>query len=67
MSREKVVRLQHDEWLASRSKPTAARIARALAVLDRPTENAPDPGDELPDEYVSIRETDEYKQALGAK
>ena len=68
---EKIVHLQHDEWLATRPKPTAARIARALAILDshpdRPTQNAPDPGDELPDGYASIRETDEYKQALGAK
>jgi hypothetical protein len=55
------------EWLAARPKPTAARISRALAILDRLTQNAPDPGDELPDGYVSIRETDEYKQALGAK
>jgi hypothetical protein len=64
---EKIVHLQHDEWLATRPKPTAARIARALAILDQPTQNAPDPGDELPDGYVSIRNTDEYKQAAGAK
>lgn len=64
---EKVVLLQHEEWLASRPKPTAARISRALALLDRPTRNAPDPGDELPDGYVSVRETNECKQALGAK
>ncbi|MGA3371480.1 MAG: hypothetical protein ABSC48_06920 [Terracidiphilus sp.] len=64
---EKVVHLQHEEWLATRPKPTAARISRALAILDRPTQNAPDPGDELPDGYVSIRETDEYKRASGAK
>ena len=64
---EKIVHLQHDEWLASRPKPTAARIARALAILDRPTQHAPNPGDELPDGYVSIRGTDEYKKALGAK
>jgi hypothetical protein len=64
---EKIVHLQHDEWLASRPKPTAARISRALGILDRTTENAPDPGDELPDGYVSIRDTDEYKQALGGK
>ena len=67
MSREKIVHLQHDEWRASRPKPTAARISRALATLDRPTHIAPDPGDELPDGYVSIRETDEYKEALRAK
>jgi hypothetical protein len=61
---EKLVLLQHDEWLATRPKPTAARISRALAILDRPTWNAPDPGDELPDSYVSIRETHEYDLAL---
>jgi hypothetical protein len=64
---EKVVHLQHDEWLATRPQPTAARIARALAILDHSSQNAPDPGDELPDGYVSIRGTNEYKQALGAK
>jgi hypothetical protein len=64
---EKLVLLQHEEWLAARPKPTAARIARALAILDRKSENAPDSGDELPDGYVSIRETDEYKKVLGAK
>ena len=64
---EKIVHLQHDEWLATRPKPTAARIARALAILDHSSQNAPDPGDELPEGYVSIRETDEYKKALGVK
>jgi hypothetical protein len=64
---EKLVHLQHDEWLATRPKLTAARISRALAILDRPIQNAPDSGDELPDGYVSIRDTDEYKQALDAK
>jgi hypothetical protein len=64
---EKLVHLQHDEWLATRPKPTAARISRALAILDRPTQNVPDPGDELPGGYVSIRATHEYKKALGAE
>jgi hypothetical protein len=64
---EKLVHLQHDEWLATRPKPTAARVARALAILDRSSQNAPDLGDELPGGYGSIRETDEYKRALGAK
>ncbi len=64
---EKIVHLQHEEWLASRPKPTAERIARVLAILDRPTQSASDPGDELPEGYVSIRDTDEYKQALGTK
>lgn len=64
---EKLAQLQHDEWLKSRPKPTAARVARALAILDQPPHNAPEPGDELPEGYVSIRNTREYKKALRAQ
>lgn len=64
---EKLVHLQHEEWLATRPKPTAARISQALAILDQPTQNSPGSGDALPDGYVSIRDTDEYKKALGAR
>jgi hypothetical protein len=60
-------REQHEEWLASRPKPTAALIARALDTLDRPALNAPDPGDELPEGYSSLRESEVYKQALRGK
>jgi hypothetical protein len=62
---EKLARLQHEEWLARRSKPTPERLARALQILDRPTNNPPEPGDELPEGYVSIRESEEYKRAIG--
>jgi hypothetical protein len=64
---EKLAHLQHDEWLARRPLPTAALIARALEVLDRPAQNLPVVGDELPDRYVSIRNTSEYQQATDAK
>ena len=36
---EKLVHLQHEAWLAAREKPSASRIARALAILDQPTRN----------------------------
>lgn len=54
---EKVAHLQHEQWLARRSQPTAAKLARALEILDRPTGNDPDPSDELPPGYVSVRRT----------
>ena len=59
---EKLARLQHGEWFASRSKPSKERVARALAILDKPTGNAPEPGDLLPPRYVSLRRTDEYRR-----
>jgi hypothetical protein len=64
---EKVAHLQHEEWLEKRPQPTAARIARAIEVLDRPTQNLTASGDELPREYLTIRGTAEYKQAAHAK
>jgi len=64
---EKMVHLQHDAWLAVRPRLTAAVISKGLAALDRPAHNAPDPGDELPEGYESIRGTDEYKQASRRK
>jgi hypothetical protein len=59
--------LQDDEWLARRPQPTAAMIARALEVLDRPTQNLPIAGDELPEGYVPVRDTPEYQKATSAK
>jgi hypothetical protein len=59
--------LQKNEWLARRPQPSAAMVARALEVLDRPTQMDPVPGDELPEEYVSIRHAPEYKKASPAK
>ena len=64
---EKLSRLQHERWVASRPKPDAARTARALAVLDRDNGNEPDPGDELPEGYVSIRFSPEFKKSAGVE
>jgi hypothetical protein len=52
---EKVAHLQHDEWLARRPKASPASIAQALAILDRPTPNAPSEEDLLPEGYISSR------------
>jgi hypothetical protein len=62
---EKVAHLQHEQWVARLSRATAERISRALKILDRGTNISPEPGDELPEGYRSIRETDEYKKAAG--
>jgi len=64
---EKLAHLQHDSWLATRPKATALLVARGLAALDKPPRNTPDPGDELPKGYRSIRGAREYKQASGRK
>jgi hypothetical protein len=64
---EKLAHLQHDEWLAQRPQPTAARISRALDVLDRPSRNALLPADRLPDGYISVRSTTKYKRAISAR
>lgn len=52
---EKVVYLQHEEWLERRSRISHDSIAKALQILDRPSKRRPEPGDELPEGYVSVR------------
>lgn len=52
---EKLAHLQHEDWLAHRSKATTGSIAKALQILDRPTRHAPEEVDKLPKGYVSIR------------
>jgi hypothetical protein len=64
---EKLAHLQHDEWLASRPKPTRRRIARALAILDRPTRSSPAPDDAVPKGYSSIQRAAGYPRAAGRK
>jgi hypothetical protein len=64
---EKLAVLQHEAWLAARPKLTPELIARGLAALDRPTGIKPEPWDELPEGYVSIRESEEYKRLLTSK
>jgi len=63
---EKLVHLQHQEWLKSRPKPTPEGIAKALAILDRPA-HPPEASDELPEGYVSVRATQSYRRALSGK
>jgi hypothetical protein len=64
---EKLAHLRHVQWLDSRSKPTAKRIAQALAILDRPTRIAPDPDDLLPEGHVSSRRTGANRRAKKPK
>jgi hypothetical protein len=64
---EKLALLQHEEWLALRPKPTRERVSRALAVLDRPAQKAPEPEDRLPEGYVSVRRAKQYKQMVSGK
>jgi hypothetical protein len=52
---EKLAHLEHEAWLRRRGKSTPESRAKALAILDRPTGNPPEPGDELPKGYNSIR------------
>jgi hypothetical protein len=52
---EKLAHLQHDEWLARRSGVTGTSIAKALAILDRPTAHAPEEDDRLPKGYVTAK------------
>lgn len=60
-------RVQHEKWAAGRRKPTPEYMAAALAILDRDNGNAPDPGDELPEGYVSVRFSAEYKKLIGTE
>jgi hypothetical protein len=52
---EKLAHLQHDEWLSRRPQASSGSIAKALAILDRPTRDAPEESDRLPKDYVPVR------------
>jgi hypothetical protein len=52
---EKLAHLQHEEWVALRPKASAALIAKALDILDRPNGHAPEDSDKIPVGYVSVR------------
>lgn len=45
---EKLARLEHEEWARGRKQPSPELAARALALLEKGTAKAPEPGDELP-------------------
>ena len=64
---EKLAHLQHEEWVRSKPKPTAAQIARALEILEQTSDRVPDPGDELPDGYIPVRSSPEYQQAASTR
>ncbi len=51
---EKLAVLQHKDWMANRLPLTEREINRALALLDKGRDRAPDPGDELPKGYRSL-------------
>jgi hypothetical protein len=40
--------LEHEAWLRRRGKSTPESRAKALAILDRPTGQAPEPADRNP-------------------
>ncbi len=52
---EKLAHLQHEEWLAHRPKASGSLIAKALSVLDLPSNRPPDESDQLPHGYKSVR------------
>jgi hypothetical protein len=60
---EKLAHLQHDEWLARRSRATGSSIGDALEILGRPTRQAPEESDKLPKGYISIRRRNAGKRA----
>ena len=61
---EKLAHLQHEEWLARRSKASSGSIAKALEILDRPG-HAHEEVDKLPKGYVSARRKYSGKKAPG--
>ncbi len=64
---EKLPHLQHEEWLAHRPKATQAMIANALDILDRPSGQAPEDFDRIPDGYLSVRRKYTSKRAPGRR
>ena len=44
---EKLAHLQHEEWVRNRKELTPERTAWALKLLERPSKNPVEPGDEL--------------------
>jgi hypothetical protein len=64
---EKLAHLQHEEWLAHRPKASAALIAKALDILDRPSGHAPEDFDRISDGYISVRRKYAGKRASDRK
>jgi hypothetical protein len=51
---EKLAHLEHQEWLNRRRLVTESSLAAALKILDRAGKQPPEPGDELPEEYLRL-------------
>ena len=52
---EKLAHLQHEEWLAHRPKFSEPARARALKIMDQPTENPSGDFDRIPAGYGRVR------------
>ncbi len=50
---EKLDNLRNEEWISKRKPMTPERAARFIALLDRVGSDEVEPGDELPEGYVS--------------
>lgn len=52
---EKLAMMQQEDWLQSRKKPTPHDIEKAHRLLDKVARRQTEPGDELPEGFVSSR------------
>jgi hypothetical protein len=50
---DKLADYAHEKWVSGLRRPTDKEIQYALDLLNRPDSRAPEPGDELPEGYVS--------------
>ena len=53
---EKLAHLEHEQWTRKRRPFTEKDAAEALSLLDRAGSVPPEPGDELPEGYVPLRD-----------
>ena len=52
---EKLVHLEHEEWVQRRKKPTQQMLDEALKILEKTAHDPIEPGDELPEGYQPVR------------
>jgi hypothetical protein len=52
---EKLVHLEHEEWVQNRKQPKKELAARALKLLDKAGSKPVEPGDEVPKHYRAGR------------
>lgn len=60
-SAELIRRRKEEEWHAKPRRSTAEGRAEAIAILRRPSDNPPIPGDELSEEYLAWEQEQERK------